>query len=69
MISATITWADGSEATAIEVPLMRFAHRRIAEMAEDDLGLETLRGKPWSTSTVWQVRFHGARSPERKRHA
>lgn len=80
-ISAVITWADGSEPTAIEVPLMRFAHRRIAEMVEEGLGnneiarrlnamgLETSRGKPWSTSTVWQVRFHGASSPECKRQA
>lgn len=80
-ISATITWTDGSEPTAIEVPLMRFAHRRIAEMVEEglgnaeiarrlnELGLETSRGKPWSTRTVWQVRFHGARSPECKRQA
>ncbi len=77
-ISALIMWADGSEPTAIEVPLMRYAHRKIAEMAEEGLGndeiarrlntlgLETSRAKPWSTSTVWQVRFHGARSHERK---
>jgi hypothetical protein len=54
-----------------QLTLMRYAHRKIAEMAEEglgnaeiarhlnELGLETSRGKPWSTSTVWQVRFHG----------
>src|SRR5207248_670467 len=36
-ISALIKWADGSEATAIEVPLMRYAHRRIAELAKQGL--------------------------------
>jgi hypothetical protein len=80
-ISALILWADGSAPTAIEVPLMRYAHRKIAEMVEDGLGndeiarrlnalgLETSRGKPWSTSTVWQVRYHGAGSRERRRKA
>ncbi len=42
-----------------------------AEIARrlNELGLETSRGKPWSTSTVWQVPFHGARSLECKRQA
>ena len=78
-ISARITWADGSEPLAIEVPLMRYAHRRIAELVKEGLGnveiarrlnalgLETSRGKPWSTATVWQARYHGVRSTERKR--
>ncbi len=71
-ISARITWADGSEVTAIEVPLMRYAHRWIAEMAGEglanaeiaerlnNLGLKTSRGKSWSTATVWQARQYGA---------
>jgi hypothetical protein len=75
-ISALIKWADGSDPTAIEVPLMRYAHRKIAEMTEEGLGndeiarrlnalgLQTSRGRPWSTSTVWQVRFKAARRRE-----
>lgn len=39
-ISALIRWADGCEPTAIEVPLMPYAHRKIAKMA----------GKRWGTT-------------------
>jgi hypothetical protein len=78
-ISALVYWADGSEPTEVEAHLARYAHRFIFQFADDglsnveiakrmnEIGLKTLRGKPWSRETVWVVRFaNGPRSASRK---
>ena len=79
-ISVQIHWADGSTSTQVEAHLMRFAHRLIRELAEqqlsnveiarrlNEMGLKTSRGKAWTRETVWVVRFgNGRRQASTKR--
>ena len=68
LVRARIVWADGAEPTEVLARLNRYAHRMIAELAQQGLrnpeiaaqlnaaGLRTNRGRQWTTNTVWQVR-------------
>ena len=74
ILRARIIWSDGAEPSAIEGRLHRYSHQRILELAArglgnaaiakalNDAGLETSRGKPWTTNTVWQARQRGERN-------
>ena len=71
-IRARICWSDGAPDTVVCVKLTAYAHRMIAQFAEDltpeeiakrlnTMGLHTLRGDPWSGKAVKSTLYRAAR--------